>query len=75
MEFPRQMSINNEQGTVAQSSNLGVPFFDKVISCISLADDTVLLANQIFDLENLLYLSNQYCAKYDVALVPEKTRW
>ena len=65
---------NNEQGSVAHSSNLGVPVFDLTISCISLADDTILLANQIYDLENLLFLSDQYCAKYDVALVPEKTR-
>ena len=64
---------NNEQGIVAQSSNLGVPILNSVISCVSLADDTVLLSNHIYDLENLLFLTNKYCNKYDVTLVPEKT--
>ena len=78
---------NNEQAEVAQSSRLGVPItYSKnnvmpsylqlasspTISCISLADDALLLANSLIDLKNLLYLTEQYCKKYDVALVPEK---
>ena len=64
---------NNEQANVAHSSELGVPIFNLTISCISLADDTVLLSNHLYNLENLLFLSDRYCLKYDVVLVPEKT--
>ena len=63
---------NNEQAIVAQSSGLGVPVYDTVVSCISLADDAVLLANGLVDLGNLLSLTLQYCKKYDVTLVTEK---
>ena len=63
---------NNEQAIVAQSSGLGVPIYNNIISCISLADDAVLLANSIYDLTNLLLLTTKYCNKYDVKLVPEK---
>ena len=63
---------NNEQANVAQSSNLGVPIGNETVSCISLADDALLLANTPVDLRNLLYLTSKYCAKYDVELVPEK---
>ena len=34
---------NNEQAIVAQSSCLSVPVYDQIVSCISLADDAVLL--------------------------------
>ena len=53
---------NNEQAEDAQSSNLGVPLKNDCISCISQADDAVLLSNSIIDLKNLLYLtSTSYC--------------
>ena len=65
---------NNEQADVAHSSLLGVPFLNLTISCISLADDTVLLSNHLYNLENLLFLTKRYCSKYDVVLVPEKTK-
>ena len=65
---------NNEQASVSQCSNLGVPIKSCNISCISLADDAVLLSNSIIDLNNLLYLTKSYCQKYDVILVPEKTQ-
>ena len=67
---------NNEQANVAQASRLGVPLVcskesvkpvhlqltsSPTISCISLADDAVLLANTPVDLSNLLMLTNQYC--------------
>ena len=71
---------NNEQATSAQDSKLGVSLRaesvsnDLPISCRSLADDAVLLSNDITDLKNLLFLTIQYCNKYQVQLVPEKTR-
>ena len=80
---------NNEQARVAQASRLGVPLvYNKesvkplhlqlssspTISCISLADDAVLLSNTPVDLSNLLMLSSQYCKKYNVELVPDKTQ-
>ena len=48
--------------------------FRNIVSCISLADDAVLVANNIIDLQNLLYLTELYCSKYGVELVPDKTR-
>ena len=74
---------------MAQKSRLGVPLVyckenvkplhlqldsSPTISCISLADDAVLLANTETDLSNLLFLTIQYCKKYNVELVPEKTQ-
>ena len=53
---------------------LGIPHRDNTISCISLADDAVLLSNNIYDLNNLLFLTIQYCEKYKVELVPSKTK-
>ena len=65
---------NNEQAAAAQLSNLGVPIRDDTISYVSLADDAVLLSNNIFNLKHLLFLTTQYCHKYKVKLVPEKTK-
>ena len=64
---------NNEQSSVANLSDLGASLNSTNISCISLADDSVLLSNSIINLRNLLYLTTRYCAKYDVELVPDKT--
>ena len=44
---------NNEQAQAAQESGLGIkldPYNKNIVSCISLADDAVLLANSIHDL-------------------------
>ena len=43
----------NEQATVAELSRLGVPIRDIIISDISLADDAVLLFNNIIDIHHL----------------------
>ena len=64
---------NNEQACAAQHSNLGVNLYDECISCISLADDTVLLSTSLLNLILLLRLTLVYCSKYDVELVPDKT--
>ena len=65
---------NNEQSRTAQDSGLGVAIRDITISSISLADDTVLVTNDIISLKHLLYLTTQYCKKYSVELVPDKTK-
>ena len=64
---------NNEQAILAQRSGLGASLGFTKISCISLADDAALVSNDIHDLKNLLHLTVQYCKKYDVKLVPDKT--
>ena len=65
---------NNEQVVFAQISGLGVTLGNRTLSCISLADDAVLLSSSITNLKNLLRLTVNYCKKYDVDLVPEKTK-
>ena len=68
---------NNEQAEAAQKSQLGVQLdlcSRNIVSCISLADDAVLVANEIVDLQNLIYLTELYCKKYGVELVIDKTK-
>ena len=65
---------NNNQLEVAQQSKLGVDLGSTVVSSIGLADDSALLANDIHSLNNLLLLTLEYCQKYSVTLVPEKTK-
>ena len=67
-------AYNNEQGTSAQNSNLGVTVMGITISSITLADDTVLVSNSIINLHLLLHLTTEYCKKYRVELVPDKTK-
>ena len=66
---------NNVQLTVAQNSALGVSLGgDTVISSIGQADDTALVSNCLLKLAGLLRLTVEYCKKYHVELVPEKTK-
>ena len=65
---------NNNQIKIAQQSNLGVNMGSMTVSCIGQADDTALLANYIHSLQNLLLLTLDYCERFSVTLVPEKTR-
>ena len=65
---------NNEQTTSSHLSSLGAWVYDDCISCISLADDVALVSDSLVDLNNLLYLTKEYGKKYDVELVPEKTK-
>ena len=65
---------NNEQHQVAQSSGMGVDVTHACISSIGLADDSALLSNDVFKLQNLVLLTEEYCAKNHVELVPEKTK-
>ena len=47
---------------------------DLVLSCVGQADDTVLLANDIWKLYHLLQLCLEYCQKHCVQLSPTKTK-
>ena len=47
---------------------------DLVISGVGQADDTALLANDIYKLRNILHLVLDYCTKFNVTLSPGKTK-
>ena len=65
---------NNEQLSTAQLSQLGVLINNICVSSIGQADDTALVSDCIFKLQHLLQLTVEYCEKYHVELVPEKTK-
>ena len=66
---------NNELLKTTQKSSLGVPLRkSQVISSVGQADDTVLTANKLANLSNLLVLTEDYCDKYSVTLCPDKTK-
>ena len=65
---------NNEQLTAAQDSHLGLQMGPVVISAIGQADDSCLVSDCVFKLQHLLQLTVDYCQKYHVELVPEKTK-
>ena len=65
---------NNEQLETAQESGLGVSLHGVDIASVGQADDCVLLADNIFSLQNLLTLTTDYCSKYHVMIAPEKTK-
>ena len=55
-------------------SGLGVNLGSVVVSAIGQADDTALISDCLIKLYGLLYLAVEYCKKYHVQLVPEKTK-
>ena len=65
---------NNIQLSEAQRSGLGVDLGAVVVSSIGQADDTVLISECLVKLYCLLHFAVQYCEKYHVELVPEKTK-
>ena len=65
---------NNEQLETAQSSDLGVDLGSIVISAVGQADDVMLCSNTIESLMLLVTLTESYCTKYRVKLVPSKTK-
>ena len=66
---------SNENLVSAQESLQGIDLgSSQVISAIGLADDTVLAANKLSNLYNILYLVQTYCKKFGVVLSHEKTR-
>ena len=62
------------QLNTTQASKLGVNLGSSVITSIGLADNTVLVSDDIFNLACLLKLLNNYCNKYKVNLIPSKTK-
>ena len=65
---------NNNQLSTAPLSQLGIDCGPAVISSIGLADDTVILSDCIYKLSGLVQLASDYCPKYHVTFVPEKTK-
>ena len=66
--------FGKEQLTMAQDSNLGVPFGDSTISAVGQADDTALVSNNLKNLQYLLLLSEAFCTRSEVKLSPNKTK-
>ena len=65
---------NNEQLKSAQDSRLGADIGSGVISAIGQADDVILASHSLHSLQMLVYLTEQYCAKFRVKLEPSKTK-
>ena len=65
---------NNQQLDTAQLSGLGVDLGSVVISAIGQADDVILCTNNIDNLRLLVTLTEKYCRKFRVKLVPAKTK-
>ena len=65
---------NNEQLKTAQESKLGVNIGSGTISAIGQADDVLLASDSLHSLQLLVYLTEQYCAKFRVKLEPTKTK-
>ena len=65
---------NNEQLKTAQESKLGVDIGSGVISAIGQADDVMLASHNLYSLQMLVSLTEQYCAKFRVKLEPNKTK-
>ena len=65
---------NNEQLVTAQGSDLGIDIGSSVISAVGQADDVLLVSNDIFSLQLLVKLTEDYCQKFRVKLEPRKTK-
>ena len=65
---------NNQQLKTAQSSSLGVNLVSSTISAVGQADDVVLVANDLDSLRLLAALTESYCKRFRVKLVPSKTK-
>ena len=70
---------SNENLISAQKSEQGINlgnYLGKsvVISAVGLADDSVVVANKLSRLSNILFLTKNYCSKYGVTISHEKTK-
>ena len=65
---------NNEQLQFAQNTELGADIGSSVISAVGQADDVMLLSSDIYSLQLLVKLTEEYCQKYRVKLEPKKTK-
>ena len=66
--------FGKEQVQSAQTSKLGVPLKNAVISALAQADDTILSSISPNALQNLLQLTLNFCSKHHVQLCVEKTK-
>ena len=67
--------FGKEQLSNAQMSDLGVTLGgDITVAAIGQADDTVLVSNDIHNIQNLLDLTLDFCSKYHVQLCIDKTK-
>ena len=66
--------FGKSQLTFAQESKLGLKLGNLVVSSIGQADDTLLLSNDIVNLNYLLILTLIFCAKFLVSLCADKTK-
>ena len=65
---------NNSQLITAQEVELGVDIVSSVVSAVGQADDVILVSNDIYSLQLLVKLTENYCEKYRVKLEPSKTK-
>ena len=65
---------NNTQLKQAQESEIGIDIESCVISAVGQADDVILAANDLYDLQLLVKLTENYCEKHRVKLEPSKTK-
>ena len=63
-----------EQLSTSQESQLGAKLGNLSVSAIGLADDSVILSNNIQNLQFLLHLTEVFCRKYHVTICAEKTK-
>ena len=67
--------VGNYQLKSAQNSSLGVQIApDLNIAAIGQADDSCLMSTSIHSLHSLVNLTLEYCRKFHVELVPDKTK-
>ena len=65
---------NNVQLSSAEQSGLGVDLGSTVVSSLGYEDDAALMAHNLSKVGGLLHLTTQFCQKYHVELVPDKTK-
>ena len=65
---------NNKLLKSAQQSQLGVNIGSSVVSAVGQADDVMLMSYSIENLQLLVSLTEDYCAKFRVKLEPSKTK-
>ena len=65
--------FGKEQLQLSQRSHLGIKMKNVTVSAVGMADDTILISNNIYALYYLLNLTLHFCLKHHVDLSAEKT--
>ena len=65
---------NNIQLQDAQESQCGVDIESCIVAAIGQADDVLLVSNDIYELQLLCHLTENYCRRHNVKLEPGKTK-